>query len=118
MDQAWKPSSLQIPWRSRRQAAARRRSRTVIIMADLFPIVVEHSDIPDIPGLTYRPSYVSEGEELRLAAAIDGEPWDTTWERRRQLYGASYGSNTATDRPIPGWASHLIEEFMQEGITE
>jgi alkylated DNA repair dioxygenase AlkB len=89
-------------------------------MAELFPITVEPTDIPDISGLIYRPDYITESEEMRLVAAIDREAWDTTWERRRQLYGASYGSDPQPDleRPIPIWGHALIERFQHERISE
>src|SRR5690349_12198700 len=87
-------------------------------MGHLFPLTVEQSDIPAIPGLMYLPVYVTETDEAQLVAAIDREAWDTTWERRRQLYGASYGTNTGAERPIPKWAHALIERFHAEGISE
>jgi alkylated DNA repair dioxygenase AlkB len=47
------------------------------------------SEIPDIPGLTYTPGFVDAQTERRLVDAIDRGVWDTSWERRRQLYGLS-----------------------------
>jgi alkylated DNA repair dioxygenase AlkB len=87
-------------------------------MADLFPVIVQDDDIPNIPGLVYRPDYISEVEETRLATAIDREAWDTSWERRRQLYGASYGAPADPKRPIPEWARDLIIRFQQEDICD
>jgi alkylated DNA repair dioxygenase AlkB len=87
-------------------------------MANLFQGTVDDSDIPSIPGLTNRRDYITGTEETRLAAAIEREQWDATWERRRQLYGASYESTTGPENPIPKWAHSLIERFQQDGISE
>ena len=50
--------------------------------------------------------------------AIDGEPWDTSWERRRQLYGATYGPGESEARPIPTWARALVKRMADEGLSE
>jgi alkylated DNA repair dioxygenase AlkB len=84
----------------------------------LFPVTVEGDDIPNIPGLVYRSDYISEVEETRLLTAIDRETWDTSWERRRQLYGASYGTTVDPKRPIPDWARDLVRRFQQECIYD
>jgi alkylated DNA repair dioxygenase AlkB len=53
-----------------------------------------------------------------LVTAIDGELWDTTWKRRRQLYGATYGKPNESRREIPSWASFLVDRLCAEGISE
>ncbi len=66
--------------------------------------------MPDVPGLAYVDAFVGEEEERALLEAIDGEPWDTTWKRRRQVYGLSYGSAQSGPRvlgPLPSWALGL-----------
>ena len=72
-------------------------------MATLFPIAVEPQDVPAIPGLTYLRDYISEKEQNELTAAIDSESWDTSWKRRRQLYGWAYGRGEESVAPIPDW---------------
>ena len=52
-------------------------------MSLLFSIDVQPDDIPPISGLSYRRHYISEELETALIQAIDREPWDTTWDRRR-----------------------------------
>ena len=84
----------------------------------LFEVGVEPGEIPVIPGLAYFPEYVSPEEEQRLAELIDVEAWDTTWERRRQLYGKSYGRESGELRPIPNWARFLMERMHEQGISE
>jgi alkylated DNA repair dioxygenase AlkB len=65
---------------------------------------------PDVPGLAYIESYVSRDEELKLLRAIDGEPWLTDWQRRRQVYGVAYSGPQADAelQPPPEWLSWLI----------
>src|SRR4051794_35240979 len=87
-------------------------------MSLLFPIAVEPADVPSIPGLSYRRQYISAGLEKTLAQAIEQEPWDTTWDRRRQLYGWSYGDKSAAVRPIPTWALPLVERMQAERISD
>jgi len=65
----------------------------------------------EIPGLRYLPEFVTRDEELELVSAIDQEEWDTTWERRRQPYGASYGKGSGPSRSIPGWGLLLVERL-------
>jgi alkylated DNA repair dioxygenase AlkB len=86
-------------------------------MALLFSIGVDPTDVPNVPGLSYRPAYVTPNEEQRLAAAIDQEGWDTNWERRRQPYGASYGSKVLPP-PIPIWGLELAERLKDDGVAE
>jgi alkylated DNA repair dioxygenase AlkB len=87
-------------------------------MGVLFPIRVEPSDVPGIPGLSYQPSYITETEELRLAAAIDQETWNCSWDRRRQSYGASYGRDEVKVQPIPAWSIALADRMQKDGLTE
>ena len=86
-------------------------------MGTLFPLEVEPTDIPAIPGLTYLRSYVSEAEEAQLCRLIDEGPWDTSWQRRRQLYGASYGTSDGSPSPIPQWGQDLADRMCRESLT-
>jgi len=78
---------------------------------------IEHSS-PEISGLSYYPRYIDAGQEAQLVAGIDSEPWDTTWKRRRQPYGAAYGKQDGDRRPIPEWARFLVDRLHEEGISE
>jgi alkylated DNA repair dioxygenase AlkB len=53
-----------------------------------------------------------------LVAAIDAEPWNTSWQRRRQLYGASYGAAEGEPRPIPAWGLVLAERMFAERLSK
>ena len=85
-------------------------------MNELFPVEVHPEDIPAIPGLSYVPEYVSQSEETELCEVIDCEPWDTSWQRRRQPYGASYG-NKKPNPDIPAWGSRVAERLLEEKRT-
>jgi len=84
---------------------------------NLFP-EVDATALPAIPGLAYRPEYITPIVETALVAAIDAEPWDTTWRRRRQPYGKSYSATSGNSRAIPPWAEFLIERFYTERIGD
>jgi alkylated DNA repair dioxygenase AlkB len=79
---------------------------------------VRPDDIPKIPGLSYFPNYISEEEERALASAIDREAWDTTWDRRRQPYGWSYGKSEQPPRSIPDWGRALVQRLQRDGIGD
>src|SRR5436309_9848728 len=85
-------------------------------METLFPHAVTAADVPPIPGLCYLPEYVGEAEERALAAAIDAMPWNTDWKRRRQPYGAGYGTR-APAPPIPDWGRRLADRLYADGVT-
>src|SRR4051794_33384377 len=83
----------------------------------LFPITVDDSEIPAIAGLRYLREYVSESEEISLAAAIDREAWDVQWRRRRQPYGGADGKGEAAP-PIPTWGRALADRLFADRITD
>lgn len=76
------------------------------------------SPLFEISGLSYLAEYITEAHELQLVGAIDIGPWDTTWKRRRQLYGASYSSAAGQGTPIPEWGLSLAARMLQQGITD
>jgi hypothetical protein len=86
-------------------------------MATLFSFEADVDALPGISGLSYRPDYIDAKQEAELVSAIDAEPWDTTWKRRRQPYGHSY-DKTDAPRDIPSWAQYLVERLHAEGISE
>src|SRR5438128_1766807 len=84
----------------------------------LFPTERDSWEIPTIPGLSYRPNYVTEIEEAELVRFIDSEDWDATLERKRQPYGVSYGTVETAGRGIPAWGQELIGRMHNEKLTE
>jgi alkylated DNA repair dioxygenase AlkB len=87
-------------------------------MTLLFPITDGDVSVPRIPGLLYYPQYIDAEQESELVTAIDAEPWDTTWKRRRQPYGAMYGKQNESRRKIPSWANFLVDRLYAEGLSE
>jgi alkylated DNA repair dioxygenase AlkB len=87
-------------------------------VADLFPDLIRVSSLPPIAGLSYFREYIGEGEERSLTQAIDAESWDTTWKRRRQLYGRSYGRGEESVRPLPLWGRALAKRIYDDGISD
>jgi hypothetical protein len=86
-------------------------------MQDLFSdLRIEAA--PAISGLSYVLEYITEQEEAELVAAIDAAPWDETWDRRRQPYGATYGPRKGERRPVPEWGLHLVERLHADGVGE
>jgi alkylated DNA repair dioxygenase AlkB len=86
----------------------------------LLELVVTKLPLPDVPGLAYVEEYVSPEEERALLEAIDREPWQTEWARRRQIYGMSYGSAKADARilgPLPAWVAPLAARVKREGFV-
>jgi len=73
-------------------------------------------DVPAIPGLAYRPEFLTRADEKALLNLIDASPWDTHWQRRIQPYGDSYGF-TASCPPMPQWGIALAERLHAEGLT-
>ena len=87
-------------------------------MSLLFSVAVEPHDVPAIGGLSYLPNYITPQQESELAEAIDAQPWDTSWQRRRQLYGGAYGNSDAPQGPIPEWGLTLADRIHAERLTE
>lgn len=87
-------------------------------MRTLFPVFVEPDDIPAISGLQYLPNYVTEAEEAALVTEIDAQAWDTSWDRRRQPYGAAYGPGQESAPPIPAWGRSLAARLFAAGVSE
>src|SRR3954452_4979965 len=87
-------------------------------MQRVFAGIDESQATPDIPGLSYHPNYIDPKVESELVDAIDHERWDTTWKRRRQPYGAAYGKQDGSRRPIPKWAQSLLDRLYEEGLSD
>jgi alkylated DNA repair dioxygenase AlkB len=85
-------------------------------MNSLFYPTVDATDVPAVPGLRHLPGYVTAAAERALVAAIDALPWNTEWKRRRQPYGAGYGSG-GESAPIPEWGRRLADRMLADGVT-
>ena len=78
----------------------------------------------DVPGLIYKPDFVSKEEESTLVAVIDANEWNTELRRRVQHYGWKYDY---TQREIdasmrigtlPDWAQNIAKKLVQEGLVK
>lgn len=76
--------------------------------------------VPDVAGLSYVEDYLSMDEERLLIERIDREPWSSDWQRRRQVYGLSYGSTrpSAEATALPGWLAPLCARLVRDGWLE
>jgi alkylated DNA repair dioxygenase AlkB len=83
----------------------------------LFAPAVDPADVPRLDGLHYRPNYLSSDEAHDLVAQIDAGAWDTSWERRRQLFGAVYGKAVQVHQPLPEWSTQLAQRMETDGLT-
>jgi alkylated DNA repair dioxygenase AlkB len=68
-----------------------------------------------IPGLTYRPDFITPKEETALLAAVDGAPWLPDVRRCVQHRGYRYDYRVRTVDfsqrlwPLPSWAEGIVE---------
>jgi len=85
-------------------------------METLFGSSVAQDELPAIPGLAYFADCISEDDERTLVRDIDQLAWDTSWRRRRQMYGGAYGGG-ADAPPIPDWGTKIAERIFADGIT-
>ncbi len=77
--------------------------------------------VPDVPGLGYVEDWITQDDERELLAAIDRQHWKMDWERRRQIYGLSYGSARSEPRvlgPLPQWLVPLAERVVRERLLD
>ena len=76
----------------------------------------------EIPGLIYRPDFITPAEETRLVEWIDEAPWRTELKRRVQHYGWRYDyKQRSIDEsmrigPLPDWAQALAERLVRDGL--
>lgn len=89
-------------------------------MKGLFEI--QKPQAPDIDGLRYIPSFISEEEHDALLSSIDSQPWLNDLKRRVQHYGYKYdykSRNILSDSylgGLPQWLGDLQERFFADGI--
>lgn len=74
-----------------------------------------------VPGLTYRPAYISESLHERLLAAIDMQEWSRDLQRRVQHYGYRYdygrGHQLSRLGPLPPWAAKIARKLFGDSIV-
>ena len=74
-----------------------------------------------VPGLIYRPGFITEEDEAKLVALIDGAEWSTELRRRVQHYGWRYDytqrqiDESMRAGELPAWARELAQRLVGEG---
>ena len=97
--------------------------------SDLFGIsnnqfIIEdvYENIKGIPGLTYKPDYITKQEEKKLIDAIDKETWLDDLSRRVQHYGYKYDYTARRINlnmkigSLPDWILPLSEKLTKDGF--
>jgi alkylated DNA repair dioxygenase AlkB len=75
-----------------------------------------------VPGLSYRPDFISKDEELTLLQSVDKETWLTQWQRRIQYYGKRYaegplhGDEKYPVKLLPEWSKEIRERLVEQGV--
>lgn len=78
---------------------------------------IEEETIPDIPGLTYIPDFITRDEESALIDNIDNQPWLADLKRRVQHYGYKYDykARAVTDDAylgaLPEWIAPVAQKL-------
>ncbi len=78
---------------------------------------IQEETVPDIPGLTYIPDFITRDEESALIADIDVQSWLTDLKRRVQHYGYKYDyraravTNDAYLGPLPDWIQPVAQKL-------
>lgn len=77
---------------------------------------IEEETIPDIPGLTYIPDFITQDEESALIDNIDKQPWLNDLKRRVQHYGYKYDykARAVTDNAYLGLLPEWIDPVAQK----
>ena len=88
------------------------------------PKASRHRQAPDIPGLMYKPEFVSKAEETRLLECIGEAEWSTELQRRVQHYGWRYDykqrqiDESMRLGELPEWAQELARRLVSEGFMK
>ena len=75
----------------------------------------------EIPGLVYKPHFISNEEEQDLVEHIDAREWSTVLSRRVQQYGWQYDYRQRHIDPtmylgaLPCWTNRLVQRLVDEG---
>ena len=90
---------------------------TSTLQMPLFVMESDGSHVHSIDGFTYYKEFIRSDDEGRLIKYADSHPWDTTWKRRIQQYGFSYGpSRRKSLGDMPDWLSWLCTRLRDERI--
>ena len=86
-------------------------------------VLDRREDSLGVPGLVYRPDFLSQGEAERLVAIIDSCDWEKGSLRRRvQHYGWKYSyrarrvDTSMRLGQLPEWAGEVADRLVAEGL--
>ena len=85
------------------------------------PEAPQGQGVVEVPGFIYGPGFISEEEEAKLVAHIDGAEWSTELQRRVQHYGWRYDytqrqiDESMRAGELPWWARRLAQRLVDEG---
>ncbi len=74
-----------------------------------------------IPGLIYKPGFITDEDEAKLVALIDEAEWSTELQRRVQHYGWRYDytqrqiDESMRAGELPAWARRIAQRLADEG---
>lgn len=92
---------------------------TFTLQMPLFLMASEGSHLNSIEGFFYHKEFISSDDERFLIEYADSNPWDTTWKRRIQQYGYSYGTSRRESLgAMPEWLSWLCNRLSDESIFQ
>ncbi len=89
---------------------------TCTLQLPLFLMESEGSHLNSIEGFSYHKEFISPDDEGVLIKYADSHPWDTTWKRRIQQYGYSYGTSRRESLGMPEWLSWLCNRLSDDSI--
>ena len=90
---------------------------TFTLQMPLFLMESEESHSPSIEGLFCHKDFIGPDDEAVLIQHADSNPWDTTWKRRIQQYGYSYGTSRRESLGnMPEWLSWVCNRLREEKI--
>ena len=90
---------------------------TSTLQMPLFVMESDGSHVHSIDGFSYYKEFIRSDDEGRLLKHADSHPWNTTWKRRIQQYGLSYGTSRRESLgDIPDWLSWLCIRLRDERI--
>ena len=76
----------------------------------------------EVPGLVYRPDFITADEESKLVEQIDAQEWNADLKRRVQHYGWKYDYTARRiDKSmhigsLPKWAQQLSDRLVHERL--
>jgi len=77
-----------------------------------------------IPGLAYKPDFITLDEHDELISIVNQQPWLSDLKRRVQHYGYKYDykargiDGSMFLGPLPDWLAFLSQRLYQEGVFD